>query len=281
MLLLLSSIWNTPSSPICAKNNGEGFELGMWFSKTSVLLLSSASAMPVLFVFVFITVSLCVHDRVWLFFFLFAFRRGWHFCPCYLFGVLPVTAGIFTLSRLCFRQKKKKLYDTTFVRILAEHCGNERVETRFLEWILYVGNDYCTVQPLPKVKFLTNFFHRNQFFEWTQFSHVGRKRVEVCQILFSFSSDKDRRTDSRIRRKNTAQPRRESNPGSCEFSQDPGFDSRRGCAVFFRLIRLSVLLSLSELKEKRIWLGISRQEQVYGWSLIWLWKKLNFWFMRF
>ena len=37
------------------------------------------------------------------------------------------------------------------------------------------------------------------------------------QILFSFSSDKDRRTDNRIRRKNTAQPRRESNPGSCEF----------------------------------------------------------------
>ena len=33
-----------------------------------------------------------------------------------------------------------------------------------------------------------------------------------CQILFSFSTDKDRRTDSRIRRKNTAQPRRESNP---------------------------------------------------------------------
>ena len=33
--------------------------------------------------------------------------------------------------------------------------------------------------------------------------------------------------------------------------------------VFFRLIRLSVLLSLSELKEKRIWLGISRQERVY------------------
>ena len=36
------------------------------------------------------------------------------------------------------------------------------------------------------------------------------------QILFSFSSDKDRRTDSRIRQKNTAQPLRESNPGSCE-----------------------------------------------------------------
>ena len=39
----------------------------------------------------------------------------------------------------------------------------------------------------------------------------------ACQILFSFSTDKDRRTDSRIRRKNTAQPRRESNPRSCEF----------------------------------------------------------------
>ena len=37
------------------------------------------------------------------------------------------------------------------------------------------------------------------------------------QILFSFSSDKDRRIDSRIRRKNAAQPRQESNPGSCEF----------------------------------------------------------------
>ena len=44
------------------------------------------------------------------------------------------------------------------------------------------------------------------------------KKVRV-QIKFSslFSSDKDRRTDSRIGRKITAQPRRESNPGSCEF----------------------------------------------------------------
>ena len=37
------------------------------------------------------------------------------------------------------------------------------------------------------------------------------------QILFSFSTDKDRRTDSRVRRKNTAQPRRESNPS--EFTK--------------------------------------------------------------
>ena len=37
---------------------------------------------------------------------------------------------------------------------------------------------------------------------------------------------------------------------ACNYnSQDPGFDSRRGCTVFFRLIWLSVLLSLSELKE--------------------------------
>ena len=40
---------------------------------------------------------------------------------------------------------------------------------------------------------------------------------------------------------------------STRILQDPGFDSRQGCAVFFRLIRLSVLLSLSELKENRIW----------------------------
>ena len=43
------------------------------------------------------------------------------------------------------------------------------------------------------------------------------KHSAIYQILFSFSTDKDRRTDSRIRRKNTAQPRRESNPRSCEF----------------------------------------------------------------
>ena len=41
--------------------------------------------------------------------------------------------------------------------------------------------------------------------------------------------------------------------GNRTQQQDLGFDSRRGCAVFFRLIRLSVLLSLSVLKEKRIW----------------------------
>ena len=39
----------------------------------------------------------------------------------------------------------------------------------------------------------------------------------LYQNLFSFSTDKDRRTDSRIRRKNTAQPRWESNPRSCDF----------------------------------------------------------------
>ena len=39
------------------------------------------------------------------------------------------------------------------------------------------------------------------------------KYKTVFKNLFSFSSDKDRRTDSRIRRKNTAQPRRESHRG--------------------------------------------------------------------
>ena len=67
---------------------------------------------------------------------------------------------------------------------------------------------------------------------WCNCRQVSRKKRQI-QILFSFSSDKDRRTDIRIRRKNNDWN-----------SQDPGFDSRRGCAVFFRLIRLSVLLSL-------------------------------------
>ena len=46
--------------------------------------------------------------------------------------------------------------------------------------------------------------------------------------LFSFSSDKDRRTDSRIRRKNTAQPRRPVRfPAGlrCVFSSDPAVSS--------------------------------------------------------
>ena len=97
----------------------------------------------------------------------------------------------------------------------------------------------------------------------TQTSHVGMHDHNVIEFrklalvgiipnqLLSFSSDKDRRTDSLIRRKKkTAQPRWESKTlGS--------IDSRRGCAAFFRLIRLSVLLlvSLSELKEKS-WLDI-------------------------
>ena len=41
--------------------------------------------------------------------------------------------------------------------------------------------------------------------------------ISQDQILFSFSTDKDRRTDSRIRRKNTAQPRRESTRASLRF----------------------------------------------------------------
>ena len=60
------------------------------------------------------------------------------------------------------------------------------------------------------------------------------------QILFSFNSDKDRRTDSWIRRKNTAQPRRESNPGSCEILSHALTTELRSHDG----IRLSVLLSL-------------------------------------
>ena len=52
-----------------------------------------------------------------------------------------------------------------------------------------------------------------------QGQNVGPINKLAGQILFSFSSnlDKDRRTDSRIRRKNTAQPRQGSNPGSCKL----------------------------------------------------------------
>ena len=49
------------------------------------------------------------------------------------------------------------------------------------------------------------------------------------QVLFSFNSDKGRRPDSWI-----PSWLRSSVVGACDkISQDPGFDSRRGCVVFF------------------------------------------------
>ena len=45
-----------------------------------------------------------------------------------------------------------------------------------------------------------------------EYRKLARVGIIPNQNLFSFSSDKDRRTDCRIRRKYTAQPRRESNP---------------------------------------------------------------------
>ena len=66
-----------------------------------------------------------------------------------------------------------------------------------------------------------HLFRRGLIFTlWYFFTKCGKPDPSY-HILFSFSSDKDRTTDSRIRRKNTAQPRRESNPGSCEF--DPSY----------------------------------------------------------
>ena len=58
-----------------------------------------------------------------------------------------------------------------------------------------------TVQPLPKAKFVTNFFHRNQFFEWTHFSHVRRKWVELWFVgfernwIFSFMRSTEKREE--------------------------------------------------------------------------------------
>ena len=60
-----------------------------------------------------------------------------------------------------------------------------------------------------------------KIWQWLRFGWAVvrlEQRGFFCnKILFSFSSDIDRRTDSRIRRKNTAQPRRESHPGPCEW----------------------------------------------------------------
>ena len=60
---------------------------------------------------------------------------------------------------------------------------------------------------------------------WKDHRKLALVGIFPNQILFSFSSDKDRRTDSRIRR-------RLELVRACDWnSQDPGFDSRRGCAV--------------------------------------------------
>ena len=67
-----------------------------------------------------------------------------------------------------------------------------------------------------------------------KFSSLPRASLRLrltLSILFSFSSDKDRRTDSRIRRKNTAQLRRNRTQGlantelRCIFSSDPAVSS--------------------------------------------------------
>ena len=85
-------------------------------------------------------------------------------------------------------------------------------------------------------------------------STVGRKLALVGiiphQIRFSFSSDKD---TVEVLTAGLDSLKVENSHAVPVVASDPLFDSRRGCAVFFRLIRLSVFLSLSELKEKRIW----------------------------
>ena len=85
---------------------------------------------------------------------------------------------------------------------------------------------------------------------------VGLAKARPNKFLLSFSSDKDRRTDSRIRRKNTAQPRRESNPGSCEWDvckeSGPwqprccGASRFAGCTNLYGLFLVCLLLSASE-----------------------------------
>ena len=109
------------------------------------------------------------------------------------------------------------------------------------------------VLSFPFVRQLWKTHHSFFFFVIENFNTIQSKILglhvqPINQILFSFSFDKDRtfrRTDSRIRRikKDSATP--------------PGIEPRVLRNLVFRRIRLSVLLSLSDLKEKRIWLGMN------------------------
>ena len=60
-------------------------------------------------------------------------------------------------------------------------------------------------------------WHVLKFGAFSSLSVLGQSVLRDPILLYSFSSDKARRTDSRIRRKTTVHRRRESNPGSCIF----------------------------------------------------------------
>ena len=55
-----------------------------------------------------------------------------------------------------------------------------------------------------KEKILTNFFHRNQLFERTHFSHMGRKGLKfdfaLKQLNFSFMCSTEKRVESHRKR---------------------------------------------------------------------------------
>ena len=102
--------------------------------------------------------------------------------------------------------------------------------------------------------------YKHRFSENTELARgrtLTHQHSETDQILFSFISDKDRRTDSRIGRKkkknSAALPGIEPRVLRILVARPwVRFPAGLRCVVFFRLIRLSVLLSLSEMKEKRI-----------------------------
>ena len=66
---------------------------------------------------------------------------------------------------------------------MREHLSNITKSRRIYRDLYTRRRFKPTVQPLPKVKFLINFFHRNRFFEWTHFSHVGRKGLKFDLAL--------------------------------------------------------------------------------------------------
>ena len=90
----------------------------------------------------------------------------------------------------------------------SKHCSYHHGISKNQAWLRFgaaMREVVATVQPPPKVKSLTNFFHRNQFFEWTQFSHVGRRRVEVWfgferNWIFSFKRSTEEREESHRKR---------------------------------------------------------------------------------
>ena len=125
-------------------------------------------------------------------------------------------------ERLMFKQWPSKSRENRLLLFVIafshDRCGCFRGHSVLSFWSVEVG---CSATILTivacSVKSVLEYFVDG--FRWLRKKTVftngfpipeNTKNTCDCQILFSFSSDKDRRTDSQIRRKNTAQLRRQS-----------------------------------------------------------------------